>query len=108
MIFWNRPRKILRNMMWTGPSPSSTRIKRVNTQELYKDFEALYFFTLEVGKIVDDTIDEPFYKDMDAFVTAMRDCTPSKYTTTNRIGATEIVTTYGDYGMYQSSEVPKI
>ncbi|MEH7272505.1 nucleotidyltransferase domain-containing protein [Neobacillus vireti] len=77
-------------------------------QDLYEDFDILYSFTGKVGDIVDRTIDQPFYEDMDAFVEAMRDLTISNYTTKNRIGATETQIIYtGEYGPQQSLEVPK-
>ncbi|WP_051291424.1 hypothetical protein [Fictibacillus gelatini] len=76
-------------------------------QELFEDFDVLHTFAGNVGDIVDRTIDDPFYKDMDAFVEAMRNLTPSNYTTTNRIGATETKVVYGEYGTTQSFEVKK-
>ena len=76
--------------------------------KLYEDFDLLHSFTGKVGDIVDRTIDQPFYEDMDAFVEAMRDLTISNYTTRNRIGATETQMIYaGSYGPRQSLEVPK-
>ncbi|MBT2730754.1 hypothetical protein J7E63_28495 [Bacillus sp. ISL-75] len=76
-------------------------------QGLFEDFEILHNFTGKVGEIVDRTIDQPFYEDMDAFVEAMRDLTISNYTTTNRVGATETQYVYAGYGPAQSFEVPK-
>lgn len=76
-------------------------------QGLFEDFKVLHSFTGKVGDIVDRTIDQPFYEDMDAFVEAMRDLTISNYTTTNRVGATEIQYVYAGYGPAQSFEVPK-
>ncbi|PTY79330.1 hypothetical protein B5V89_06250 [Heyndrickxia sporothermodurans] len=76
-------------------------------QQLYEDFEVLHRFTGKVGDIVDRTIDQPFYEDIDAFVEAMRDLTPSNYTTKNRIGATEVKVVYAGYGQQQTFEVPK-
>ncbi|KYC98002.1 TNT domain-containing protein [Heyndrickxia sporothermodurans] len=76
-------------------------------QHLYEDFEVLHRFTGKVGDIVDRTIDQPFYEDIDAFVEAMRDLTPSNYTTKNRIGATEVKVAYAGYGQQQTFEVPK-
>lgn len=76
-------------------------------QGLYEDFEILHSFTGKVGEIVDRTIDQPFYEDMDAFVEAMRDLTISNYTTGNRIGVTETQFVYAGYGPAQSFEVPK-
>ncbi|PGY08845.1 hypothetical protein COE25_19290 [Bacillus sp. AFS031507] len=76
-------------------------------QGLFEDFEILHNFTGKVGEIVDRTIDQPFYEDMDAFVEAMRDLTISNYTTINRVGATETQYVYAGYGPAQSFEVPK-
>lgn len=76
--------------------------------KLYDEFDLLHSFTGKVGDIVDRTIDQPFYKDMDSFVEAMRDLTISNYKTQNRIGATETQIIYaGGYGPHQSLEVPK-
>ena len=69
--------------------------------------ENLHSFAGKVGDIVDRTIDKPFYEDMDAFVAAMRDLSISNYTTTNRIGATEIVHSYAGYGVPQQFEIDK-
>lgn len=74
-------------------------------QDLDEDFEVLYRFTGKVGGIVDRTIDQPFYDDMDAFVEAMRDLSIKNYTTKNRLGITETV--YATDGLYNSTEVEK-
>jgi hypothetical protein len=76
-------------------------------QGLFEDFKVLHSFTGKVGDIVDRTIDQPFYEDMDAFVEAMRDLTISNYTTKNRLGVTETQFVYAGYGPAQSFEVPK-
>ena len=76
-------------------------------QGLFEDFDVLHNFSGKVGDIVDRTIDQPFYEDMDAFVAAMRDLSISNYTTTNRIGATEIVHSYAGYGVPQQFEIDK-
>ncbi|MFB6468864.1 hypothetical protein ACE38V_19085 [Cytobacillus sp. Hz8] len=76
-------------------------------EELEKDFDILHSFSGIVGEIVDRTIDEPFYQDMDAFVEAIRNIDPMKYKTKNRIGATEIKTIYEGYGTTRTIEVPK-
>ena len=74
---------------------------------MFEDFDILHKFSGKVGDIVDRTIDQPFYEDMDAFVEAMRDVSISNYTTTNRIGATEIVQSYAGYGVPQQFEIDK-
>ena len=77
-------------------------------QELFEDFKVLHSFAGKVGDIVVDcTIDQPFYEDMDAFVAAMRDLSPSNYTTKNRIGVTEVQINYSRYGPQETLEVPK-
>lgn len=76
-------------------------------QGLYEDFQVLHRFSGKVGDIVDRTIDQPFYEDMDAFVASMQGATISNYTTKNRIGATETQYVYGGYGPAQAFEVPK-
>lgn len=42
-------------------------------QSLYEDFQVLHSFSGKVGDIVERTIDQPFYEDMDAFVAAMQE-----------------------------------
>ena len=74
---------------------------------MFEDFDVLHNFSGKVGDIVDRTIDQPFYEDMDAFVATMRDLSISNYTTTNRIGATEIVHSYAGYGVPQQFEIDK-
>jgi hypothetical protein len=74
-------------------------------QTMFEKFEVLYRYTDKVDDIVDRTIDQPFYEDMDAFVSAMEEATISKYKTKNRIGATELQT-FG-YGTATVMEVPK-
>ena len=76
-------------------------------QGLFEDFDVLHNFSGKVGDMVDRTIDQPFYEDMDAFVAAMRDLSISNYTTTNRIGATKIVQSYAGYGVPQQFEIDK-
>ena len=73
-------------------------------QGLLEDFEVLYRFTGKVGDIVDRTIDQPFYEDIDAFVTEVRELSISNYKTKNRIGVTDIVYLPESYG---SIEVAK-
>ena len=79
-------------------------------RELLEDFGVLQEFTDKVGDAVDRAIDQPFYKDMDAFATAMRNLSIENYTTKNTIGATEVKVTYtGGYGpdAYKTTERKK-
>jgi hypothetical protein len=76
-------------------------------QSLYEDFQVLHSFSGKVGEIVERTIDQPFYEDMDAFVATMQEASISNYTTKNRIGATETQYVYGGYGPAQAFTVPR-
>jgi len=76
-------------------------------QQLYEDYLVLHRFSGRVGDIVDRTIDEPFYQDIDAFVEAMRDLSISEIKTKNRIGAKETIFVPGTYGTQETIEVPK-
>ncbi|RDW16456.1 hypothetical protein CWR48_16360 [Oceanobacillus arenosus] len=76
-------------------------------QEFFDDFKVMHNFTGKVGDIVDRTIDQPFYEDIDAFVEAMRNATISSYTTKNRIGVTEEQYIYYGPGVQEKREVPK-
>ena len=79
-------------------------------RELLEDFAVLQDFTDKVGDVVNRAIDQSFYKDMDAFATAMRNLSIENYTTKNTIGATEVKVTYtGGYGAhaYKTTERKK-
>jgi hypothetical protein len=73
-------------------------------QNLFEDFKALHRFTGKVGDIVDRTIDQPFYEDIDAFVAEVQQLSISNYKTKNRIDVTNIVHLPGSY---ESMEVLK-
>ncbi|WLV24292.1 DNA/RNA non-specific endonuclease [Aciduricibacillus chroicocephali] len=66
--------------------------------KLFEQFEVLFDFTGKVGDIVKDTIDEPFHKDIDGFVEAIRDERIEGYTTDNLLGTTKVETLV--HGMY--------
>ena len=78
--------------------------KKNTYQNLFEDFKVLHRFTGKVGEIVDRTIDQPFYDDIDAFVAEVQELSISNYKTKNRIGITKIVHLPGSY---ESMEVPK-
>ncbi|MCY7752923.1 HNH endonuclease [Bacillus haynesii] len=71
--------------------------KKSKIEELFKDYQKLADFCLKAGSLVEDHIDSPFYKKIDAFAEKMRGLTIHNYTTANRIGSKE--TTYVGYGM---------
>lgn len=75
-------------------------------QRLFEDFKVLEDFSGSVGDIIEDTIDQPFYEDIDAFVQKVRDSSISNYTTSNHIGATETIP-ISYYGSYQEYETEK-
>ncbi len=68
--------------------------KKSKIEELFKDYQKLADFCLKAGSLVEDHIDSPFYKKIDAFAEKMRGLTIHNYTTVNRIGSKE--TTYVD------------
>lgn len=76
-------------------------------QSLFEDFKVLHKFTGKVGDIVDRTIDQPFYEDIDGFMAAIRDASISNYTTENRIGATEIQVIHYGHGIHETQEIDK-
>ncbi|WP_244169927.1 MULTISPECIES: glycohydrolase toxin TNT-related protein [Listeria] len=90
-----------------GAIPFSHTDNKHKLQELYEDFEVLHDFAGEVGGIVNDKIDQPFYEVLDEFVEGMRDLDASKVTTKNRIGSTKTVTTYANSYTQEQMEVPK-
>ncbi|BBU39224.1 hypothetical protein APP_15160 [Aeribacillus pallidus] len=76
-------------------------------QQLYEDYLVLHRFSSSVGEIVDRTIDDPFYQEIDAFAEAMRNLSISKIKTKNHIGAKKTVVAPGAYGTQQTIDVPK-
>ncbi|SNZ14025.1 A nuclease family of the HNH/ENDO VII superfamily with conserved AHH [Terribacillus aidingensis] len=76
-------------------------------QQLYNDYRVLEKFTAKVGNIVEDTIDQPFYEDIDKFVHTVRDASISNYTTKNHIGAVEVKSMHYGYGAYSEYETEK-
>ncbi len=76
-------------------------------QQLYEDYLVLHRFSSRVGEIVDRTIDDPFYQEIDAFVEAMHNLSISKIKTKNHIGAKKTVVASGAYGTQQTIDVPK-
>ncbi|WP_159458332.1 HNH endonuclease [Listeria sp. ILCC797] len=87
-------------------SHSSNQSKRDSIGE---DIGILSKFMDKVDGVVNETVDEPFHKDLDAFVDGMQDLSITTYTTTNRIGATSTQTVYNSYSYGQTTtiEVPK-
>ena len=73
-------------------------------QEIFEDLKVMHGFTGKVGDIVDRTIDQPFYEDIDAFVSTMQQATISNYTTQNRLGITEEKTYYAQGMNYTTRE----
>lgn len=67
-------------------------------KDLFEDFSVLHRFAGKAGEIVDRTIDEPFYKDIDAFTDAMEGLSITEIKTKNRIGAKKTVVIPGEYG----------
>nr|WP_246369419.1 hypothetical protein [Listeria rustica] len=79
-------------------------------QQMFEKIEVLHDYAGEAGSMVERVIDEPFYKDIDAFVEKMEALSIDNYETKNTIGATTIITTGGyDYGGYgaTTTTVPK-
>ncbi|WNF33350.1 hypothetical protein RI196_01130 [Aeribacillus composti] len=76
-------------------------------QQLYEDYLVLHRFSSRVGEIVDRTIDDLFYQEIDAFVEAMHNLSISKIKTKNHIGAKKTVVAPGAYGTQQTIDVPK-
>ncbi|WP_077735472.1 glycohydrolase toxin TNT-related protein [Bacillus sonorensis] len=75
--------------------------KKSKIEELFKDYQKLSDFCLKAGTLVDDHIDNPFYKELDAFADQMEGLSIHNYKTKNRIGSKE--TTYVGYGMNKTA-----
>ncbi|WKB76416.1 hypothetical protein QYM22_18875 [Bacillus glycinifermentans] len=69
--------------------------------ELFSDYQKLSDFCLKAGTLVEDHIDNPFYKKLDAFADKMEGMSIHNYKTKNRIGSKE--TTYVGYGMNKTA-----
>lgn len=69
--------------------------------ELFSDYQKLSDFCLKAGGLVEDHIDNPFYKKLDAFADKMEGMSIHNYKTKNRIGSKE--TTYVGYGMNKTA-----
>ncbi|WP_240310375.1 HNH endonuclease [Listeria goaensis] len=76
-------------------------------QEIFEDFDVLYRFSDQIGDIVNNTIDHPFYEKLDDFVAGMRDLDATTFTTENRIGATTTTTQFENSYTQKQVEVPK-
>ncbi|EUJ29155.1 hypothetical protein MFLO_11230 [Listeria floridensis FSL S10-1187] len=76
-------------------------------QSVFEDFEVLHRFSGRVGELVHTKIDQPFFEDLDRFVEGMRNLDASKFTTTNRIGATKTETVFVNSYTQEQREVPK-
>ncbi|MBC6309883.1 hypothetical protein HCJ66_10050 [Listeria sp. FSL L7-1582] len=79
-------------------------------QNMFEKIEVLHDYAGEAGSMVERVIDEPFYKDIDAFVEKMEALSIDNYETDNTIGATTMVTTgygYGYGATPQTTTVPK-
>ncbi len=76
-------------------------------QELFEDFDVLYRFSDQIGEIVKNTIDQPFYEKLDDFVEGMRNLDATTFTTENRIGATRTSMEFVNSSTQKQVEVPK-
>ncbi|EUJ33149.1 hypothetical protein MFLO_04400 [Listeria floridensis FSL S10-1187] len=76
-------------------------------QSLFEDFEVLHQFSGQVDELIHTKIDRPFFEDLDKFVEGMRNLDASKFTTTNRIGATKTETVFVNSYTQEQREVPK-
>ncbi len=71
------------------------------------DIGVLSKFMDQVDGVVNEKVDEPFHKVLDAFVDGMQDLSITTYTTTNRIGATTTTTVFENSYTQKQVEVPK-
>ncbi|EUJ30929.1 hypothetical protein MFLO_09547, partial [Listeria floridensis FSL S10-1187] len=97
----------IRNLDRDGAISFSHTSSEKELQELFEDFEVLHRFSGRVGELVHTKIDRPFFEDLDRFVEGMRNLDASKFTTTNRIGATKTETVFVNSYTQEQREVPK-
>lgn len=76
-------------------------------QEIYEKMEVLYGFTNKSHDLVDETIDEKFYQEIDKYAVAMRDLTINKYSTKNITGATKQELVFTSSSMQEMQTVSK-
>ncbi|MEG2294476.1 MAG: DNA/RNA non-specific endonuclease [Carnobacterium sp.] len=76
-------------------------------QEIYEKMEVLYGFTNKAHDLVDETIDEKFYQEIDKYAVAMRDLTINKYSTKNITGATKQELVFTSSSMQEMQTVSK-
>ncbi len=81
--------------------------QKAQYQELFEDFDVLYRFSDQIGEIVKNTIDQPFYEKLDDFVEGMRNLDATTFTTENRIGATRTSMEFVNSSTQKQVEVPK-
>ncbi|WP_244169923.1 MULTISPECIES: glycohydrolase toxin TNT-related protein [Listeria] len=81
--------------------------QKAQYQELFEDFDVLYRFSDQIGEIVKNTIDRPFYEKLDDFVEGMRNLDATTFTTENRIGATRTSMEFVNSSTQKQVEVPK-
>ncbi|EUJ28508.1 hypothetical protein MFLO_12231 [Listeria floridensis FSL S10-1187] len=97
----------IRNLDHDGAISFSHTSSEKELQELFEDFEVLHQFSERVDELVHTKIDRPFFEDLDQFVEGMRNLDASKFTTTNRIGATKTETVFVNSYTQEQREVPK-
>ncbi|WP_010050377.1 hypothetical protein [Carnobacterium maltaromaticum] len=76
-------------------------------QEIYEKMEVLYGFTNKAHDLVDETIDEKFYQEIDKYAVVMRDLTINKYSTKNITGATKQELVFTSSSMQEMQTVSK-
>ncbi|WYJ83522.1 hypothetical protein IGL98_003471 [Enterococcus sp. DIV0840] len=75
-------------------------------KEIGEKLKVLKDFTGQVNTILSTEIDDPFYKEMDAYVTAVRDLDITEYSVSNSLGIKETRTAYA-MGSNMTYEVKK-
>lgn len=54
-----------------------------------QDYKKLYDYAKGIGKVIDEKVDDPFYKSIDGYIQSMADLNISSYNTTNTIHVEE-------------------
>ncbi|MGX9134453.1 glycohydrolase toxin TNT-related protein [Rummeliibacillus sp. JY-2-4R] len=54
-----------------------------------QDYKKLYDYAKGIGKVIDEKVDEPFYKSIDSYIQKMADLNISSYSTANTINVEE-------------------
>ena len=72
-----------------GAISFKTKTYQPEAKPIREDYSKLYDYAKNIGKIIDEKVDTPFYKSIDGYIQKMADLTISSYSTANTIDVKE-------------------